>query len=75
MAGLSRGSISMKETEDVALDLDAYIDAASALVRLNIPAASKPIVIANLEVAVRFAALVEEFDCGEREEPAPVFRP
>lgn len=45
------------------------------MIDLPIPPASKPIVIANLEVARRMAALLDGFEIDEREEPAPVFRP
>ena len=55
--------------------LDAYMDAAAAMMNLPIPDASKPIVREQLEVAARMAALLAEFDLDQREEPAPVFRP
>jgi hypothetical protein len=57
------------------LDLDAYVETVSRMIDLPIPPASKPIVIANLEVARRMAALLDGFEIDEREEPAPVYRP
>jgi len=57
------------------IDLDAYIDCVSRMIDLPIPAASKPIVIANLEVAKRMAVLLDEFELDEREEPTLVYRP
>jgi hypothetical protein len=55
--------------------LEAYMDAAAAMMNLPIPDASKPIVREQLEVAARMAALLADFDLDQREEPAPVFRP
>ena len=57
------------------IDLDAYVDCVSRMIDLPLLAASKPIVIANLEVAKRMAVLLDEFELDEREEPTPVYRP
>lgn len=66
----------MSESMDNAkIDLGAYVDSASAMIDLPIPAESRPIVIANLEVARRMVALLDGFELDEREEPAPVYRP
>ncbi|MDP2355709.1 MAG: DUF4089 domain-containing protein [Beijerinckiaceae bacterium] len=62
-------------SKNVIADAGAYVDTASALIGLPIPEASKPIVVANLEVAMRMAALLDGFELDDREEPAPVFRP
>lgn len=66
----------MNDTKDsVHVDLGAYVDCVSAMMGLPVPEASKPIVIANLEVAQRMANILNGFDLDEREEPAPVYRP
>ncbi len=66
----------MNETKDSEhVDLGAYVECVSAMIHLPIPDASKPVVIANLEVARRMADLLDGFDLDEREEPAPVYRP
>ena len=66
----------MSESSDNSqIDLGAYVDSVSAMIDLPIPAASRPIVIANLEVARRMVALLDNFELDEREEPAPVYRP
>jgi hypothetical protein len=56
-------------------ELEAYMDAAAALLGLPVAPDDRPGVLANLRVTARFAALVAEFPLDEREEPAPVFRP
>jgi Protein of unknown function (DUF4089) len=54
--------------------LDGYIDAASNLLRLPVKDAWKPAVRANLEVSMRLARLVDEFEFSDEAEPASVFR-
>ena len=64
----------MKEHDKMADDsLDAYIDAASKLLRLPVKDAWKPAVRANLEVSMRLARLVDEFEFSDEAEPASVF--
>ena len=53
--------------------LDDYIDAASAVLRLPVKEAWKPAVRANLEVSMRLARLVDEFELSDEAEPASVF--
>jgi hypothetical protein len=54
--------------------LDDVITAAAETLALPIDPAWKPAVRAHLEVTLRFARLVEEFDLPDDAEPAPVFR-
>lgn len=54
-------------------DLDALVDAAAKTMRLPIEPAWKPAIKANLQVSLRLAALVEEFELPDEAEPAPVF--
>jgi hypothetical protein len=53
--------------------LDEYIDAASKLLRLPVKDAWKPTVRANLEVSMRLARMVDEFEFSDEAEPASVF--
>jgi Protein of unknown function (DUF4089) len=53
--------------------LDEYIDAASKLLRLPVKDAWKPAVRANLEVSIRLARQVDEFEFSDEAEPASVF--
>jgi hypothetical protein len=53
--------------------LDDYIDAASKLLRLPVKDAWKPAVRANLEVSMRLARQVDEFEFSDEAEPASVF--
>ena len=53
--------------------LDDYIDAASKLLRLPVKGAWKPAVRANLEVSMRLARMVDEFEFSDEAEPASVF--
>jgi hypothetical protein len=53
--------------------LDDYIDAVSKVLGLSIDEALKPGVKANLEVSLRIARLVDEFDLPDQTEPASVF--
>lgn len=56
-------------------DLTAYVQAAAALVDMPIPAASLPIVVAQMELAAHMARLLEGFALDMREDPAPTFDP
>ncbi|HZR76697.1 DUF4089 domain-containing protein [Bradyrhizobium sp.] len=53
--------------------LDDYIDAAAKLLKLPVKEAWKPAVRANLEVSVRLARVVDEFEFSDEAEPASVF--
>jgi 1-carboxybiuret hydrolase subunit AtzG-like len=53
--------------------LDDYIDNASRLLKLPVKDAWKPAVRANLEVSMRLARLVDEFEFSDEAEPASVF--
>lgn len=53
--------------------LDDYIDAAAKALRLPVKEAWKPAVRANLEVSMRLARLVDEFEFSDAAEPASVF--
>jgi hypothetical protein len=53
--------------------LDDYIDAASQLLKLPVKADWKPAVRANLEVSMRLARQVDEFEFSDEAEPASVF--
>ena len=54
-------------------DLDAYCDAAAALLGLTIDPAWRAPVLANLRVLREAAALLEGFPLPDEAEPAPVF--
>jgi hypothetical protein len=54
-------------------DLDAYIDAFAAVLRLTIAPEWRAAVRANLAVTFRLAAVVEEFELPDEAEPAAVF--
>jgi hypothetical protein len=58
-----------------AFDADALIEAMAPLLGLVIGEASRAPVKAHLEIAARYAALLEQAPLGDREEPAPVFTP
>jgi hypothetical protein len=60
----------MKPDEDA---LDAHIDAAAGVLELPIDPAWKPAVKGNLQVTLRLAAVVAEFELPDEAEPAPVF--
>jgi 1-carboxybiuret hydrolase subunit AtzG-like protein len=53
--------------------LDDYIDATAKLLRLPVKEAWKPAVRANLEVSMRLARVVDEFEFSDEAEPASVF--
>ena len=55
--------------------LDAFIDAAAHALALPVEAAWKPAIRANLDVTLRLARLVDEFDLPDDIEPAPVYEP
>ncbi len=54
--------------------LDDFIDAAAQALALQIEPAWKPAVRAHLEVTLKLAKQVEDFDLPDDAEPAPVFR-
>jgi hypothetical protein len=56
-------------------DADAVIDAMAALLGLVVREASRGPVKTHLEIAARYAALVDEAEIGDHEEPAPVLSP
>jgi hypothetical protein len=53
--------------------LDEYIDAVSKALALPIEDAWRPAVRANLEVSMKLARLVDEFELPDESEPASVF--
>ena len=53
--------------------LDEYIDAASRMLRLPVKDAWKPAVRDSLEVSMRLARMVDEFEFSDEAEPASVF--
>ena len=58
-----------------AFDADAVIEAMAPLLGLVVGGASRAPVKTHLEVAARYAALLEQAELGDHEEPAPVFTP
>lgn len=56
-------------------DLEAYADAAAAMIGLALDPAHRPGVILNLRRIAEQAALVMEFPLPQECEPAPVFVP
>jgi hypothetical protein len=54
-------------------DVDAFIESGTRLLQLPIEPTWAPAIRANLEVVLRLAALVAEFDLPDEAEPAPVF--
>ena len=61
----------MADTENASLD--KLIDAGAAALALPIDAAWMPAVKANIEVTLRLATMVAEFELPDEAEPAPVF--
>lgn len=61
----------MKEVQQETLD--QFIDAAAGVLALPIEPAWKPAIKANLQVTLRLAAMVTEFELPDEAEPAPVF--
>jgi Protein of unknown function (DUF4089) len=57
------------------IDPDAVIDAMAPLLGLVIGESSRAPVKTHLEIAARYAALLDEADLSDHEEPAPVFTP
>jgi hypothetical protein len=58
-----------------AFDADAVIEAMAPLLGLVVGEASWAPVKTHLEIAARYAALLEQAALGDHEEPAPVFTP
>lgn len=56
-------------------ELDAFIDAAAAVLGLAIAPQWRAAVRGNLAVSLRMAALVADFELPDEAEPAPVFTP
>lgn len=56
-------------------DFDHWIDATSAVVRLDIAAEHRGGVKANLKTAAKMAALLDKAALRDHDEPAPVYRP
>ena len=54
-------------------DADAVIDAMAPLLGLAVGEASRGAVKTHLEIAARYAALMEQAALDDHEEPAPVF--
>jgi 1-carboxybiuret hydrolase subunit AtzG-like protein len=52
---------------------EALIDAGAQALALSIDPAWKPTIKANLEVTLRLAASMAEFELPDEAEPAPVF--
>ena len=57
-----------------ALHLEAWLDALAPVSALPIAAAYRPGVLINLKIAVRFAALINNFSLPDESELAPVFK-
>ncbi len=53
--------------------LDNYIDAVAKALALPVEEAWRPAVRANLEVSLRLARLVDEFQLPDETEPASIF--
>jgi hypothetical protein len=53
----------------------AFIEAMAPLLGLTVGDASQAAVKTHLEIAARYAALLEEAAISDHEEPAPVFAP
>ena len=58
-----------------AFDAEALIEAMAPLLGLVVGEASREPVRTHLEIAARYAALLEQIALGDHEEPAPVFTP
>jgi Protein of unknown function (DUF4089) len=56
-------------------DANAIIDALAPLLGIAIGEAARGPVKTHLEIAARYAALLDEADLSDHEEPAPVFTP
>jgi Protein of unknown function (DUF4089) len=53
--------------------LDDYIDAVASALALPIEDAWRPAIRANLDVSLKLARMVDEFDLPDKTEPASVF--
>jgi hypothetical protein len=53
--------------------IEALVDSAAEVLALPIEPEWKPAIRANLQVTLRLAAVVAEFELPEDAEPAPVF--
>jgi hypothetical protein len=54
--------------------LDDYITAAAAVLALPLDPAWRPAVRMHLDITLRLAGLIAEFELPDDAEPAPVFR-
>jgi hypothetical protein len=54
--------------------LDQFIEAAARMLSLPIEPEWKATIRANLEMTLKYAALVDEFPLPDETEPAPVFK-
>jgi RNAse (barnase) inhibitor barstar len=70
-ARMTRSEQTVSETQPQ--DLDALIDAGTATLGLPIESEWKPGIRANLQVTLRLAQMVAEFELPDEAEPAPVF--
>ncbi len=55
-------------------DLEMLIDAGTRLLGIPVDPAWKPTILANLDVTLRLAALVDSFPLPDEADPAPVFQ-
>jgi Protein of unknown function (DUF4089) len=53
--------------------IDTLVDAAARVLALPIEPEWKPAVRANLQITLRLAAVVAEFELPDEAEPAPIF--
>jgi hypothetical protein len=53
--------------------LDDFIVAASRVLAISLEPEWMPAVKTNLEITLKYAAMVEEFDLPDDAEPAPIF--
>ena len=60
---------------DPANDAEAYVDAASALLGVELAPEHRPGVVRDFRLIARKADLVTRHPLERRDEPAPVFRP
>ena len=56
-------------------DAYAVIEAMAPLLGLTVGEDSRALVKVHIEIAAQQAALLEDADLGDHEEPAPVYRP
>lgn len=54
---------------------EKLLEAASDVLHLEVLPEHRVGVLANIEVAIRMAALIEAYDLDDESEPAPVYRP